>query len=78
MTHASYGSVVVNLRTYAESAIIAFVFTGLPFILSCAAVVVVLAALLVGRKRPPRLYELGPISDQWLSHQRAHSRDSEP
>ena len=73
----SYGSVVVNLRRCAESATIASVSIGIPFILSCAAVVVVLAVLLVGRKRPPRLYELGPISDQWLSKQRAHSRDSE-
>ena len=73
----SYGSVVVNLRKCAESATIAAVSIGIPFILSCAAVVVVLAAILVGRKRPPRLSELGSISDQWLSHQRAHSRDSE-
>jgi hypothetical protein len=46
-------------------------------ILSGAAVAVVLAALFIGRKRPPRLYELGAISDQWLSQERAHARDSE-
>jgi hypothetical protein len=50
----------------------------LPFILSGAAVAVVLAFLIVGRKRPPHLYELGRISDQWLSQHRAHSSDSEP
>ena len=45
--------------------------------LSGAAVAVVLASLFIGRKRPPRLYELGAISDQWLSQERAHGRDSE-
>jgi hypothetical protein len=49
----------------------------LPFILSGAAVAVVLVALLVGRKRSPRLYELGPISAHWLSEHQTHTRDSE-
>jgi hypothetical protein len=36
-----------------------------------------LVFLVVGRKRKPSTYELGQISDQWISQHRAHSRDSE-
>jgi len=51
---------------------------GLPLVLAgAAAAVVVLALLFIGRKRAPRLYELGTISDQWLSEHRAHQHDSE-
>jgi hypothetical protein len=49
----------------------------LPFILTGAAVAVVLAALFVGRKRSPRLYELGPISAHWLSEHQTHAHESE-
>lgn len=39
--------------------------------------VLALAFLWVGRKGAPSMYELGPISDQWIAQQRAHDRDSE-
>ena len=49
----------------------------LSFLIGGAAVVVFLALLFLGRKRKPSTYELGQISDQWISQHRAHSRDSE-
>lgn len=32
--------------------------------------------LLIARKRTLSVYELGQISDQWISQQRAHDRDA--
>jgi hypothetical protein len=32
----------------------------------------------VGRKREPRLYELGPISEQWMAQHRGHPGDMDP
>ena len=32
----------------------------------------------LGRKRERRLYELGPISEQWMSQHRGHSGDADP
>jgi hypothetical protein len=49
----------------------------LSFVIGGTAVVLVLVFLFVGRKRKPSTYELGQISDQWISQHRAHSRDSE-
>jgi hypothetical protein len=49
----------------------------LSFVIGGAAIAVFLAFLFVGRKRKPSTYELGQISDQWISQHRAHSRDSE-
>jgi hypothetical protein len=71
--------VVVRLRTRAESGTMGAVSIGLRFIFGGAAValVLVLVAFLLGRKRSPRLYELGPISAHWLSEHQTHSPDSE-
>jgi hypothetical protein len=49
----------------------------LSFVIGGAAVLLFLAVLFLGRKRKPSTYELGQISDQWISQHRAHSRDSE-
>jgi hypothetical protein len=38
----------------------------------------VLAILFVGRKREPRLYELGPISEQWMSQHQGQPGDVDP
>ena len=49
----------------------------LSFAIGGVALVLFLVFLFVGRKRKPSTYELGQISDQWISQHRAHSRDAE-
>ena len=49
----------------------------LSLLIGGAVIVLFLVFLLMGRKRKPSTYELGQISDQWISQHRAHSRDSE-
>ena len=49
----------------------------LSLLIGGAAAIALLAFLFIGRKRKPSPYELGQISDQWISQHRAHSRDSE-
>ena len=49
----------------------------LSILIGGAVAIAFFALLFIGRKRKPSTYELGQISDQWISQHRAHSRDSE-